>query len=293
MSTPRTRHTATLLLDGRVLVAGGRSQAGESLAVTELYDPNTGTWSLTGSMATPRDWHTATRLPDGKVLVTGGVSATPRGPYILKSAEIYDPQTGAWSSTDKMANARFGHTATLLADGRVLVTGGANSGGHCTFMPTAEVYDPRTGKWTNTRTMGMARGFHFEALLPDGRVLVGGGWGLPVCFTDTVASEIYDPITNRWNSTGNMTTPRGNAVTAYAQLLDGRVLVAGGATALWPPLATAELFDPATGIWTPTGSMAGGRIFNTTTLLMDGRVLVAGGLDADDSDLATAEIYTP
>ena len=125
MLLARSRHTATLLTNGKVLVVGGRlTNQGPTLATAELYDPNTGTWSPTGSMANPRDNYVATLLSDGRVLVTGGVSGDDKGPIVTKSAEIYDPLTGSWTTIDHMASARYSHQATLLADGRVLVTGG-------------------------------------------------------------------------------------------------------------------------------------------------------------------------
>jgi N-acetylneuraminic acid mutarotase len=294
MSIPRSRHSATRLLDGRVLVAGGRLK-GASLATAELYDPETGTWGPTGSMAIARDNFRAVLLSDGKVLVMGGVSANPNGPLVQKTAEIFDPQTGSWSETDKMANARFGHDAILLPDGRVLASGGANSAGHCVFMPTAEIYDPRYEKWSNISPMGAARGFHISALLPDGRLLIGGGWALPACFTATGSTEVYDPVTNRWNFTGNMNAARGALAfqSTDAQLLDGRVLVSGGFSEDFAPLSASELYDPSTGVWNATVDMSTARVDHTTTRLADGRMLVVGGFDANFMDLATAEIYTP
>ena len=117
MTTPRTGHTATLLPDNRVLVAGGND--GSALSSAELYDPATDTWSGTDSLATARGSHTATRLPDGRVLVVGRYNNGS-----LASAELYDPATYAWSAAGSLAVARVGHTATLLPDGRVLVAGG-------------------------------------------------------------------------------------------------------------------------------------------------------------------------
>ncbi len=299
MSTPRSRHTATLLLDGRVLVAGGRIQFGESLATAELYDPSTGTWSPTGSMTSARDNFKAVLLSNGRVLVMGGVSFNfppKQGPFLLKSAEIYDPQTGTWSAAQKMSNARLGHEATLLADGRVLVTAGANSGGHCMFTPTAEVYDPQSDSWTNTIPMSTARGFHVAALLADGSVLVAGGWALPACFTATATAEVYDPVTNRWSPIESMNTARGALAfqSTQALLLDGRVLVSGGFILEgFVTLATAELYDPAAGTWSATASMSTARADHTSTRLADGRMLVAGGYDDNFVGLATAEVYTP
>jgi hypothetical protein len=148
MTTTRFFHTATLLADGRVLVAGGYDSHYAPLASADLYDPKTGTFSPTGSMAGARGLHTATLLSDGRVLIAGG------GPWgsmlltasYLASAELYDPKTGTFSPTGSLATARAWHTATLLADGRVVIAGGAGSA----FLASAELYDPKTGTFSPT-----------------------------------------------------------------------------------------------------------------------------------------------
>src|SRR5512140_26592 len=125
MHAARGHHTATLLPDGRVLIAGGYDEPTTCLAGAELYDPATGSFTVTGSLANARASHTATLLPSGKVLVTGGISFGPAGgPPYLASAELYDPATGTFAPTGAMATPRSGHTATLLQDGRVLIVGG-------------------------------------------------------------------------------------------------------------------------------------------------------------------------
>jgi WD40 repeat protein len=166
MATARVAHTATLLPNGKVLVAGG-SGISFYLASAELYDPATGTWSTTGSMATARRYHTATLLPNGKVLVTGGYN----GSY-LASSELYDPATGTWSTTGSMATTRQSQTATLLPNGKVLVTGGYND---IAYLAGTELYDPATGTWTTTGSMATAHYYHTATLLPNGTALVTGG----------------------------------------------------------------------------------------------------------------------
>ena len=242
MTTHRQFHTATRLLDDRVLVAGGACCLGAP-ASAEIYDPASGTWSATGPMTERRGGHTATLLPDGRLLVVGGSVG---GPRALASAEIYDPATGTWSATAPLAEARSGHTATLLPDGRVLVAGGFvlvdGSSRPGRSLASAEIYDPATGTWSATGTMAEARGGHTATLLPDGRVLVAGGspdsvlaGGGPLL---TLASaELYDPIRRSWTAAASMDESRFGF--AAVLLEDGTVLVAGG----WP--ATAALYDPA------------------------------------------------
>src|SRR5256714_1771465 len=163
---PRRRfQTAPLLADGGVLVAGGYSAdgGGMSLGTAELYEPTTGMWSATGSLATARRNHTATLLPNGKVLVVGGVDTSYN---FLRSAELYDPATGMWSSTPLLAAVHSGHTATLLPSGKVLVAG------NFTSIP-AELYDPASGTWSATGNLG--RAFHTATLPANGKVLVAVG----------------------------------------------------------------------------------------------------------------------
>ena len=165
MRTALWARTATLLPDGRVLVAGGYNGT-TPVASAELYDPATGLWTLTGSLAIIRYGHTATLLPNGKVLVTGG--------FENPSAELYDPATGTWSATGSPAAKRAFATATLLPNGKALVAGGFSGSG---YVESAELYDPATGLWTLTGSLATARELHTATLLPNGTVLVAGGFG--------------------------------------------------------------------------------------------------------------------
>jgi hypothetical protein len=253
MTTPRGDHTATLLSDGRVLVAGGTNDLTTNLnqgASAELYDPSTGTWAPTGSMDTPLSGHTATLLPNGKVLVVGGGT----GSGLSASAELYDPGTGTWTATGSMATPRWYHTATLLTDGKVLVAGGyggwtASGGDVHLASAEAELYDPATGTWSATGSMGTPRALHTATLLSDGRVLVAAGASALVWGGDTLlaSAELYDPGTGTWTATASMVAPR-EWYTATL-LPDGVVLVAGGEGGAskneWQP--TAELYDPGSG----------------------------------------------
>jgi hypothetical protein len=286
MTTGRLDQTATLLQNGSVLVAGGDGGSGTPVALTsaELYQPSTGTWSATGSMATARALHTATLLPSGQVLVVGGIG----GVSPLSSAELYDPVAGTWSATGAMAVPRFGQTATLLPNGQVLIAGGNAANTNIGAVASAELYDPATGLWSATGSMTIARSFHTATLLPNGLVLVSGGIGSDGLTVAT--AELYDTATGLWSATGGMADARtGHTATL---LSNGLVLVAGGYTFSSTPLASAELYDPTTGLWSATGSMMTGRYFQRATLLPNDQVLAAGGLTAGGA-LSSAELYDP
>ena len=301
MIEDRFQDTATLLPDGRVLVAGGVHATKDPqgvLASAELYDPSSGSWTATGNMPTPRQFHTATLLPDGKVLVAGGTGSNnvTGSNSALASAELYDPRSGSWTATGNMVTPRMFQTATLLPDGMVLVAGGTadpggDTGGGGPPLASAELYDPNSGSWTATGNMVTPRQFHTATLLPDGKVLVEGGLGSnSASLKPPLASaELYDPGSGSWTATGNMVTPRQDFTATL--LPDGKVLVAGGLHS-GVLAAAAELYDPGNGSWTATGGMVAPRADFTATLLPDGKVLVAGGFGADPPVLA-AELYDP
>ena len=249
MATPREAHTATLLADGRVLIAGGNDANGDAVASAELYDPATGVFSATGSMTTARGYHTATRLADGRILVAGGSPGawSYQGP-MLDSAEIYDPKAGTFKATGSMADVRAWHAAALLADGRVLVTGGTSG---TDDLGSAEAYDPTTGTFSPTGQMAHARIYFTATLLKDGRVLVIGGGSDFTNRRFLASAELYDPVTGAFTATASMADARTDH--AANLLPDGRVLVTGGYGAV-APLASAELYDPATGTFSPAGS---------------------------------------
>jgi MYXO-CTERM domain-containing protein len=285
MAAARYWHTATLLLNGKVLVAGGTGPtdfSGQSttLASCELYDPVTGTWSATGSLAAPIADHTATLLLGGKVLVTGGDSAG----INFATAQLYDPATGIWSTTGSMSTARYWHTATLLTNGKVLVAGGLG-GTSGDYNKLAELYDPATGTWSPTGSQTRGSVWHTSTLLPNGKVLVAGGFR-------TSRVDLYDPATGTWSATSSFGSVR---YWHTATLLNtGKVLVAGG-TDDSSALASAVLYDPATGTWSGTGAPANRRDQHAATLLPDGRVLVVSGYDHSTytGQLIESELYDP
>jgi WD40 repeat protein len=281
LATARQEHSATLLPNGQVLVAGGFDGSGTVLASAELYDPASGTWTATGSLATARHRHAATLLPNGQVLVAGGVDNF----NSLANAELYDPASGTWTATGSLNTARLSHTATLLPDGKVLVVGGDRSAQVFSALASAELYDPASGTWTATGSLITARASHAATLLPNGQVLVAGGVGQP---PELLASaELYDPASGTWTATGSLATAREEH--SATLLPNGKVLVAGGIGTINFP-AIAELYDPASGTWTATGSLITARYAHTATLLPNGNVLVAAG-NGGSGSLASAELY--
>ena len=168
LNTARRDHTATLLANGKALVAGGLINGNIRVASAELYDPAIGAWTATSPLNTARNAHTATLLPNGKVLVAGGLNY----PVSLSSAELYDPDSGTWTYTSPMTTNRNEHVAMLLPNGKVLVVGGDSTGGR---LASAELYDPATSTWTAVGASSTARSQHTAALLPNGKVLVAAG----------------------------------------------------------------------------------------------------------------------
>jgi hypothetical protein len=279
LKVPRDLHTATLLADGLVLIAGGLTGPNTvnapvvATATAELYDPATNVSTQIVDMASARVTHTATVLTSGQkagqVLIAGG--------DLLGTAELFDPGTRQFTATGKMASPRYGQTATLLANGTVLLAGGADSSGKAP-LASAEIYDPTSGAFATTGSMSTARTSHAAALLGDGRVLIVGGSDGNASLT---GGEIYDPASKSFTSTGAMLEARwGLTATSVAA---GKVLVTGGFGLSGAPLSSAELYDPgtdpATGHFVAAGSMAVARGRHTATVLSDGTVLLVGGSD--------------
>jgi hypothetical protein len=329
MLEPRSGHTATLLQDGKVLIAGGMRRNQDFYSSAELYDPATGKFQATGPMNLARVGHAAVLLRSGKVLIVGGWV----GRGCTDSAELYDPATGKFVALSKMTGKRGQPRATLLASGDVLITGGADHdtpGG----IASAEIFRPDISKFELVGPMHSARTSHTATALNDGRVLIVGGRGDTV----TASAELYDPATKQFIVTGSLLNARYKHTAGL--LADGRVLIAGGSGERdWQgTMKSAEIYDPRTGqfggtsplndsrfklpgeaaelasgqilvaggsrqveVYDPTsgkfliaaGQMTDARHFMTETKLKDGRVLLTGGYPENDQSTTQTWIYHP
>ncbi|MGW3417461.1 DUF6603 domain-containing protein [Streptomyces phaeochromogenes] len=302
LTTGRRRHTTTALADGRVLALGGRT-ATAPLASGEVFDPAAGAWTpMPASLGTARYGHSATTLKDGRLLVTGGSGVrTGQEDGALASAELFDPATSAWVAVAPMTDARTGHQAVLLSDGRVLVVGGAlpTGRGRQSSLAYCELYDPATRTWTPTGSLAQARTGHQATALPDGRVLVTGGD--PVVAPDgtldphsLVGAELYDPKTGVWTAAASMP---GGGRSGHRNLLlrSGVVLVIGGTGApeLTAGYRSVVAYNPKKDTWTTIGGLGLGRFALGAVELADDRVLVAGGVAAAGAAAESLDAVQP
>jgi hypothetical protein len=251
MSIARQLAAAVLLNDGRVMVIGGSGPNSnlDPLSSTEIYNPATGQWAITGAMTVPRAGHAALLLPSGKVLVAGGAATTLSSTVLHSSADVYEPSTGQWTGSGSFLTARAFHTAVLLANGRPLIAGGSNFAS--TTYADADLYDPVPGGWTATGSMLTARLSHTATRLPNGKVLVAGGSGS----VGTLGSvEMYDPASGSWSAGPALRVARTNHTAVL--LTNGKVLVVGGQGA--GASTSAEIFDPAVA-FSVTGSRVPSR----------------------------------
>jgi hypothetical protein len=282
MIAARNGSTATLLGNGKVLVAGGDiALRADQPSTGELYDPSTDTFAPAGAQMTNRYDSAASSLPSGEALFLGGEYGTDAA----ATAETYDPASGKFSPTKNMTAGRQNPTATLLQNGQVLVTGGYYLIGVALspYRATAEIYDPKMGSFALTAgQMAVGRAASTATLLQSGKVLVVGGVGDSGELTST---ELYDQFNNTFTVSGATTDAR---YWHTATLLpSGKVLVAGGDL-----LSSAELYDPTTGQFAPANDMSTMRSRHTATLLPNGRVLILGGSqDGCCTYASSAELY--
>ncbi len=271
----RYEHAAGLLPDGRVLVTGGQGETyGTTLRSAKLFQAAS-TWTDAAPMNAERACHAQTLLPDGRVLVTGGrfLTVNPDGSGFytyLNSAEIYTPASNTWTMVAAMTSARANHRATVLANGKVLVSGGQSP----STLNSAEIYDPSANAWTPAASMYYPRFLHAAVLLQDGKVLVAGSW------MGSMLSECYDPSTNAWSFSGS--TGVGGPDNMAFRLPDGRILAFDG---------VPFLYTPATGTWVQGAWMIAGTNEVSADLLPDGRLIVTGGNNGAAMD--AVRIYDP
>ena len=294
MHVARSGHTATLLKDGRVLILGG----GDSTA--ELFDPTSGAFSFTGAPVTGRLGATATLLLDGRVLIAGGLGLSPGQdgflPFVM-SAEIFDPETGTFRSTGNLVQTRANHSATRLADGRVLIAGGYK--GLC-ITPSAEIFDPATESFSSVGFMLSGRAGHTATLLETGEVLLAGGAN--GCRPDAADDppwdplfvELFDSITNTFQAAGNMSTTRiGHSA---IPLPNGKILMIGGIPSVQnlhqqpPDPSYAELYDAITRAFSRIPGLSISHDGYTATLLVSGMILIAGGTDKGGNITSDVEL---
>ena len=260
MLTPRVLHAAVRMADGRVLVAGGTSSLLDAVSTitnvrnsTEIFNPATGTWTVSANLGGFRMLPSLSLLPNGRVLAAGGLEVSflfgiPLSAGTTASCQSYNPATNSWAAAAAMPGARTGHqfNQTTLQNGRVLMTGGMSVSVNITTqvitttpLTNACTYDQATNTWTSS-TMATARSLHSATRLPDGRVVVcGGAQGsltLPVA-VDGV--EVYSPVTNGWTSFAALPTPR--MAHAAALLPDGTIALFGGQDAVGNTASVALL----------------------------------------------------
>jgi hypothetical protein len=301
MTTARYGASFTLLANGRVLVVGGYGPGTSELprlASAEVYDPQTGSFTVTGSMSIGRILHTATLLKDGRVLVAGGTDRRGGGGGATGSAEVYDPSAGTFSTTGSMNTDRAEHSATLLTSGEVLIAGGWN--GHAADSADdppwdplfTELFDPSSGTFKYAASMSTTRIGHTATRLSDGKVLLLGGIPtLQNVHSQPIGvryAEIFDPTTQTITGLGDLMISRDGYTVTLLQ--SGEILLVGGKIQD-VPVPTAELLNPATGVVSATGGLGTPRVGHSATTLQDGRVLVTGGTDANGKALASAELY--
>ncbi len=289
MSTPRSAHSATVLADGRILVAGGSTGTAATNAA-EIFDPALNSWTaVAGGMIQARSNHTASLLADGRVLFAGGDNAgTPTA-----SLEIFDPVAGSFSSVGVMSSPRTSFASAVLSDGQVMLIGGSTGS---VPVSSTEIFDPLTNSVSAGPVLSAPRMSHSATTLLDGRVLVVGGTTLvsnadgSTTPTDLASAEIYDPATAGFSVSASSLAASRRDHAAFLLPNNNSVLIVGG-TSSGNDVGTAEMFVPSTGTFAPTGLPAAARQHATgATLKQDGILFLAGGSNSTGT-LSSAELY--
>ena len=307
MLQPRTKHASSILTDGRVIVVGGTNSSG-TLSSSEIYDPVLQHWTSSGESLLPRIGHSVTALRNGMLLVVGGqipIEKSNQNSFLLCEnsdeavpsvgvtsgydcedgaatvTEIYDPTNDSWKKSSPLLTPRWGHTATLLDDGRVLVAGGKNN-----YLSAieSEIFDPNTETWVSAGQMSYERTGHTASLLSDGRVLIAGGFTyVPISY-----AEIYD-VGKGWVKTENLMGPRH--MHSAVPLNDGQVLIIAGKAGLFTNLTRVELYDSDSGSWSIKGKMPVALWGHTAIPLDCENVLIVGGKRNDGSSYNLAYLF--
>ncbi len=287
----RAGHSATLLPDGTVLVAGGQKRP-VVLSRSEIYNPASNAFARSGPLKQARKDHTATILGDGKVLVAGGDD----GQAVTATGEVFDPASGLFGPVGGLAVPRTFHTATLLKSGSVLIAGGSSGiGSPLSPLDTVELFIPSKHKFSvGLFLMLVARAMHTATAIDHGKaVLIAGGVNLQGGVESS--AELYDASSGLFIATGNSMQSARYGHTA-TRLKNGTVLIAGGLDQNNNLLDSADIYDPKTGTFTATGPMTYPRAFHAASILKDGRVVITGGIAANQQDPnfnRHAEIYDP
>jgi hypothetical protein len=321
MVVARSFHTSAMLPDGRILLMGGADSNGNVTATCEIFDPASNSFGPAASMGTARAAHAATVLLDGRVLVTGGTttftspvgSATPLGDVLNQSVntgEVYNPATNTWTPVgNTMASKRFGHTQTLLLDGRVACVSGLNGTGSLlgveipSWTTTTSHYNPATNTFATGPAIGTARVGHQATRMPNGEVFVSGGlsptllFGITTGVTTTNSATRLNAGGTSWSSGG--TLPSGALQHGQVLLKNGRVHMSGGAvialsgtTLTTSAVASCGVRAGGATSVTGTASLPAPRGLHLAVRLYDGSILMAGGADGTTA-LPTCLLYTP
>lgn len=270
---PRTSHTATMMLNGKILVTGGIYQ-GTAVNVVEIYDSSSGNWDI-GPNMDPRSQHVAVLLNNGDVLITGGILIDGT---IEFTTRIYNPVSNSWAYEGALGNPRYGHTLNVLSNGNVLCAGGRNTA----ILNSVEIYSIQTTLWTSTGSLLKARYSHTATTMPDGGILVVGGRDGSGALSNV---ELFVPSGNTGSWIAMSSMPSGRYDHTATLLYDGRVLIAGGID-IFAPTSVVFIYSQTNNQWT-TSSMLVARIGHTATELPDGNVVIIGGSSQ------TTEVYNP